>query len=296
MKQLIRKMARVCIPAAIHRYLYVLYWRHKNFSRIRDYYLEHGMNQEIGELLKRLSKDGNQPYLYPWAKQQSVGGIEVSYDDATSLPFVITNGKRLYFPRTMTVEEIRQCYGCFQLVEQHVQSPHRYLSDNFDVDENDCVVDCGAAEGNFSLSVVDRVSRVYLFEADEKWIEALNATFAPWKDKVEIVQKYVSDADGETTVSLDSFFAGTDSPTFLKMDVEGCEKKALDGAHRILTESVKKVAVCAYHYAHDEEVLTKAMHEHSFSVEPAQGYMLFDLYDDDPPYFRRGVLRCSKKQ
>lgn len=46
------------------------------------------------------------------------------------------------------------------------------------------IADIGSAEGNFSLSNIENVKKVYLFESDKEWIEALEATFRPWRDKV----------------------------------------------------------------------------------------------------------------
>ena len=45
-----------------------------------------------------------------------------------------------------------------------------------------------------------------MFEYDSEWREALEATFTPWADKVEIINKYVSDHDDESHIRFDSFF------------------------------------------------------------------------------------------
>ena len=47
-------------------------------------------------------------------------------------------------------------------------------------------MDAGCAEGYTSLEVVEEVDHLYLFECDEAWIEALEATFALWREKVTI--------------------------------------------------------------------------------------------------------------
>jgi 16S rRNA A1518/A1519 N6-dimethyltransferase RsmA/KsgA/DIM1 with predicted DNA glycosylase/AP lyase activity len=39
---------------------------------------------------------------------------------------------------------------------------------------------------------VSGVNRIYMFEYDKEWIAALETTFEPYKDKVEIINKYVS--------------------------------------------------------------------------------------------------------
>ena len=63
-------------------------------------------------------------------------------------------------------------------------------------------------------------------------MEPLNATFAPWKDKLVIVQKYLYDTTDEMNITLDNFFA--DYSNFLKLDVEWYEERLLLGADKIL--------------------------------------------------------------
>ena len=114
--------------------------------------------------------------------------------------------------------------------------------------ENDIVADIGSAEGNFSLSIIDKVKKIYLFESDPEIIQALRVTFEPWKEKVIIVNKYVSDETDDNFITLDSFFADKEAPTFLKIDVEGAEYAVLQGAKNILsTTKQMKIAIAAYH-------------------------------------------------
>ena len=87
-----------------------------------------------------------------------------------------------------------------------MNSPHRYLTESFTIGQNDVLADIGAAEGNFSLAVIEKVKKIYIFEYDQEWIEALRATFAPWSDKVEIINKFVSDKNDEYHIRFDTFF------------------------------------------------------------------------------------------
>lgn len=45
------------------------------------------------------------------------------------------------------------------LMEQDEDSPHKYLTKDFNVENSDVVVDVGVAEGNFSLDIIDRVKK-----------------------------------------------------------------------------------------------------------------------------------------
>ena len=48
------------------------------------------------------------------------------------------------------------------------------------------------------------------------------------------------------TVDLDSLFL-QEQVTFIKMDIEGAELKALDGAKNIIKDDVPDLAICVYH-------------------------------------------------
>ncbi len=52
-------------------------------------------------------------------------------------------------------------------------------------------------------------------------------------------------------VSLDSVVEKREQVTFIKLDVEGAELEALQGAKRIITENRPKLAVCLYHKKED---------------------------------------------
>jgi FkbM family methyltransferase len=49
------------------------------------------------------------------------------------------------------------------------------------------------------------------------------------------------------TYALDAFFADREPPTFIKMDIEGAEYQALDGAAALLRDRKPKLAICVYH-------------------------------------------------
>lgn len=112
----------------------------------------------------------------------------------------------MYYPASWSVEKIQEYhpfneYTCFD-----ESSAHKYLTEDFDVNQNDCVADIGAAEGLFSLAIVDKVKKIYIFEGDNIWLKPLNATFRDYQDKIVIINKYVSDINWNTFVTLDKFF------------------------------------------------------------------------------------------
>lgn len=265
---------------------------------ILDYFSDKTATPEQQEVLDYLRKHGFNLFPYEQLHRKKPTDVEVHFDPAVGLSYVLLDGKRLYYPADTTKAIIQRGYCDEQLISQHPESPHRYLTNDFNVGPDDVVVDCGAADGNFSLDVVDKVKKVYLFEPTERWQKPLAATFAPWKEKVVIVRKFLSDETNESCVSLDDYFAGKDElPTMIKMDIEGFEGRALASAKRLLKapNGIRKAVVCTYHRQDDEQNLGAFLRECGFKTTPSRGYMLF-VYDEDvkPPYLRRGIIRATK--
>ena len=177
-------------------------------------------------------------------------------------------------------------------MEQDRESPHRYLSDDFDVGEEDIVVDVGAAEGNFSIDIIDKVKKIYLFEADPLWLRALEATFEPWKDKIEIIPKMVSGKSTAQTVALDQYFRDRKPFDFIKIDVDGDEKEVVDGMKGLLeNKKIKKIALCTYHRQQDAGIFSKMLGNYGYDIRFSKGYMIFRKRIEKP-YLRKGVLKA----
>ena len=233
-------------------------------------------------------------FPYSFTSKYKKEGIAVYTDDQNGLKYVLMEDKRLYFKRKWTADRIRRSFHDLTL-EQDESSPHRYLTSTFNLSKADVVADFGAAEGNFALAIVEKVSKIYLFECDPEWIEALQCTFAPWKDKVDIIPKFVSDTNDESHCSGDVFFRDSEV-TFLKIDVDGGERPLLKGFKQILHNRANlRIALCTYHQHGDEAEFTDLLETAGFKVSPSQGYMIF-YYDKKlkPPYIRRALIRGVK--
>ena len=220
--------------------------------------------------------------------------VHLAFDQETKLNFALVNGKRMFFKRGWTESKcIKYCFSIQK--EQDENSPHRYLSESFTVQSDDVVVDVGAAEGIFSLDIIERASKIYLFEPDSSWNEALIATFTPWKEKIEIVNKCLSDEDNHNNITIDSFFQNKKRPDFIKVDVDGAESKVINGGNKLIsTQENLKIALCTYHKQEDGSVFSGLLLEKGFSISFSKGFFLFINDKLRPPYFRRGVLRAMK--
>ena len=213
------------------------------------------INEEQREVLRYLENNPVATFPYPFQYLYSPEKIEVFFDEANKMRYVLLEGKRLYFKKRWNEKRIRKGFSGL-LREQDPNSPHRYLTDNFNVN-NDIIADIGAAEGNFSLSVIEKVKKIYIFEYDQEWVQALRATFAPWAEKVEIINRRVSDFDDEKHIRFDTFYKTNPEINFFKIDVDGAEEKVLKSCQEILSSGKPmRVALCTYHKNNYESYFT----------------------------------------
>jgi Methyltransferase FkbM domain len=267
-------------------------------KKILNYYSslpQNEINEEQHEVLRYLEHNPIKIFPYPFQDNYSPEKIEVMLDSQTGMRYVLHEGKRLYFKRRWNENRIKRAYSDL-LREQDQNSPHRYLSENFNVGKDDVVADIGAAEGNFSLSVIEQISKVYLIEYDREWAEALKVTFAPWSEKVEIINKYISDTDDDSHIRFDTFYQRNKDITFLKIDVDGAESDVLSSCNEVFRSGNPfKIALCTYHKTDDEKDFTRLLRNHEFRVIPSKGYMVH-YYDKKitAPYLRRGLIRAVR--
>ena len=267
---------------------------------ILDFYKVHPPspeNHQILEVLSFLKKNPLHMFPYDFIYKYSSQEVEVHKDEDSYYDYVIYDKKRLFYPLGWTSENIKYSYS-FSCLEQDSESPHSYASSAFSYNEDDIAVDAGAAEGNFSLSIVDKVKKLYIFECSEGWIGPLRKSFEPWREKVEIIPLRLSKKVTSDSTTLDQFFAEKNAlPTILKIDVDGGEKDLLSGASRILRESDKlKISLCTYHQKNDFREFKALLEKLEFKVHSSKGYMIF--YLDEPlkePYLRKALLFAAKQ-
>ena len=157
------------------------------------------------------------------------------------------------------------------------------------------MVDIGAAEGIFALHEIENIKHIYLIETDLEWIEALVETYKPWKNKITIINKFISSVDDDHNLRLDTYFEKIEKIDFLKIDVDGAEQDLINGAHYTIANKIDKLAICTYHKTNDNRDFSKYLLENNFSIENSNGYMLFYFDSNfESPYFRRGLIKARK--
>lgn len=137
------------------------------------------------------------------------------------------------------------------------------------MDTDECVVDAGAYKGDsiesFLKAAQGNFEKIYSFELDREIFKELQATVNKYDTrKIELYNAGVSDEDSEIkyayvsgeeqhiekVVTLDRVLAGK-RVTFIKMDVETFEIKALRGAEKVIKKNQPKLCISAYHYLSD---------------------------------------------
>jgi len=238
---------------------------------------------------------------YPFSEMYSKMPVDVEFDTEKDMHYINHKGKSLYFPRTMQIEEVIGTYRTL-LLEQDVRNSHRYMTENIERILPLSFFDVGSAEGILALELIDRVDKVYLFESDPAWIDALNATFEPWKNKVTIVSKFAGSVTNETTVTIDEICKEDPNTKLIKMDVEGAELDVLKGCKKIIAEQGNVFLCCTYHRERDAEDFEKLFKEQGYRIEFTEGYIFLasdptwevGIYVTRPP-FRRGLIRAWKE-
>ena len=173
------------------------------------------------------------------------------------------------------------------------KSPHCYQDKDFKVEEGDVLLDVGCAEAIFALDNIEKVSKAYLFECAPEWRKPLKLTFAPYKDKVAIVNKLVSDKTTRKSTTLADVVKpemGKAARFFVKMDIEGWERTVINGNADFFKNAKVKLSCCVYHRQDDATVIEKMLKDMGYKTRFSEGWMLPTMNGIHYPYFRHGVI------
>jgi FkbM family methyltransferase len=147
----------------------------------------------------------------------------------------------------------------------------QYFPGLFSLSADECFVDCGSFTGDTIQSFISQTSdafrRVIAFEADGAVLPTLQNFVDELGPRVILrraavgahngVVRFDGNGIGGGCIATDS---GTEVPcvrlddtlgrervSFIKMDIEGAELQALEGAHRIIWRDRPVLAICGYH-------------------------------------------------
>ena len=162
---------------------------------------------------------------------------------------------------------------------------HYFRSGLYELRRDEIFVDCGAAIGetvdHFLEITEEKFRKLYAFEPDRANFAALSERFSRYRnlpfykdihlcnqatgaenkrvtfahgggEGSRVVDCGDAAAGGMDQVRLDSVLS--DGASFLKLDVEGHELAALQGAEQVIRQCKPRIAVCVYH--RDDDLLT----------------------------------------
>lgn len=187
-----------------------------------------------------------------------------------------------------------------------------FPEDIIHLNEKEVFVDCGAYTGD-TLEIfckkVKHFNKYYALEPDkecfntlhEKLIEGVvhipagawdkkeNLSFSPEDGGCAevIVDGQQTDLESIACDRLDDLIDDADDVTFIKMDIEGAELRALQGASKILKKSKPKLAICIYHKREDlitiPQFIKSIVPEYKFYLRAHRPYpgevVLYGIYD-----------------
>ena len=241
-------------------------------------YIHYGAEDpQITEILNYMDRHGKpEIFNYDFISEYPRERYQIYYDSDHKYPYCMFLDKRIYYPKDWGEEKILDWHRSV-IYEQDERSPHCYINEGGEVAVGDVLLDAGAGEGMFTLSVIEKVSKVYIVEADPIWEEPLRLTLRDYLDKVAFVTKYLSDKDTEQEVTVDKII-GNGKINFIKMDIEGFEISALCGAKQTLQQTNLKCALCTYHRKTDAASIKEILEGFGFETKYSKGYMY--IYDD----------------
>jgi len=140
--------------------------------------------------------------------------------------------------------------------------------------KDEIFVDVGAFDGMTSVDFIEwskEYKKIICFEADSKNISNCKKTLQKVTERYQIIDKAAwstktsicFDEKGTTNSKIDLSSSNTvqavtidealegEKITFIKMDIEGAEMEALEGARQIIKECKPKLAICVYHKKED---------------------------------------------
>lgn len=146
--------------------------------------------------------------------------------------------------------------------------------------EDECFVDCGSYTGDTTEDLLQRVpefqGNIYQFEIDPQIYDLLCQNMAKYKEMASIMSFPFGVSDEEAEILIESGEGNSHilqtsnhvnkirsqvqpldvmlqdkKITFIKMDIEGGELKALHGAKNIIRNQKPKLAICLYHKPED---------------------------------------------
>jgi len=203
----------------------------------------------------------------------------------------------LFWPRALPLVDLYHVLKeCF---DPH--NWHFYEVPETKVTSGSVVLDCGAAEGAFTVRVLERAKRVVLFEPQPIFVTSLRRTFQG-NAKADVIPDALGSAAGEAHLVGDSLYGQITSEArgisvrvttidawvaqtnlrvdYIKGDLESYEPDVLQGARQTIERYRPKIAFTVYHPGNEWRQILNYVQ----SLVPAYRYRIKGLsYLGDKP-------------
>lgn len=220
--------------------------------------------------------------MYKWFERhptekmrKSVEYFKIHEDDIVRIEEYLADDKSKRIWRQMI--EFRQTMN----YKHHpgMECDQYFVKDIVKMSEQEIFIDCGGYDGLTSLDFIGRVhgkyEKIIIFEPDNKCYSRIQKNM-PNDKRIQVIPKGVWDREdalsfvasgdaashiaeegvaGAETISVVSIDKCDEcrNASFIKMDLEGAEQKALRGAEHTIKRNMPKLAICIYHS--DEDML-----------------------------------------
>jgi FkbM family methyltransferase len=206
--------------------------------------------------------------------------INIIYNE----PYIFVNiDKILEVYMMLSDEKSRETYlnmlryrvtGDAKYVRESCVLPQYFCDDIFKLGDNEVFIDGGTAQGDtyfeFKKLVDDKFDKYYMFEANTRYNNGLKCLtrddarvhvmcrglyssektlYVCFRGHGSWLEESGDESNRIDVTSIDE--AVSDRVTFIKLDVEGSEMEALQGARETILRDKPKLAICIYHYEDD---------------------------------------------
>ena len=240
------------------------------------------------------------PYAIRADAKKVLEGVHVKTGLENGLPYVMHAGsKKVFYPAGTGESALVESYKGLVYAEGITgagaleESPHCYEDSEFFLENGECLLDVGSAEALFAVEKIDKVKKVFLFECERCWQKPLKCTFSPYREKVRIISKMVSDNTSKLTTRIVDAIGkdiSADDRFFVKMDIEGGERSVIMGNEDFFKNHRVKLSCCVYHRQDDAIVIKDMLERFGYKTRFSKGYMLIGMNGIHYPYFRHGVI------